>query len=177
MRIVALDLSLTATGVADNFGGAQSARIPRTIRSGERRGVERLYYLQKAVDEATASADLVVLEGYAFARPNQAHQLGELGGVIRLTLYVRKRRVLELAPSVVKKLASGKGNARKEEVLVEAVKRLHYLGADNNQADALWLLQAALQHYDLPGRVDLPKTHLEALEKVDWPALTAGAAA
>lgn len=115
-------------------------------------------------------ADLVVLEGYAYARANQAHQIGELGGVLRLALFEAGVRYIELAPSVVKKLATGKGNAGKEQVLVEAVRRLGYEGHDNNESDALWLLAAAQVHYGLTD-LDLPKAHLAALDKVDWPEL------
>lgn len=168
MIVSALDLSLRATGVASNHGGVPSAW---TITPGARSGAERLFYMQKMIDQATEAADVVCLEGYAFGRPNQAHQIGELGGVVRLTLYARRRPFVEIPPAVVKKLATGNGGAKKEAVLVEAVKRLEYPGADNNCADALWILQAALHHYGLPGAVRLPKTHLDALAKVKWPEI------
>jgi len=174
VHVVALDLSLQASGVASNIGGAVSAR---TITPGSRTGAERLYFLQKQVDQATEGADLVLREGYSFGSKGRAvYDIGELGGVVRLTMYCRKRPFLEIAPSVIKKLAVGSGNAKKEEVLVAAVRRLGYQGSDHNQADALFLLHAALIHYGLPGAADLPKAHLVALEKVAWPRVAEAAA-
>lgn len=167
MRVVALDLSLTASGVA--VWTSTSREV--TTLSPPSRGVERLEWILRRVVELTHGAGLVCIEGYAYARANQAHQIGELGGVIRLALFTRHVPYVEIAPAALKKTATGKGNAGKELVLVEAVKRLGYSGADNNVADALWLLEMAKQHYGLPGAVDLPKKHLEGLAKVSWPAL------
>lgn len=167
MRIAALDLSLTATGIARNFGDGPSVL---TILPGSRRGAERLHFIQKAIDQATESADVVVREGYAFgAKGNALFDIGELGGVIRLTMYCRKRPLVEIPPAVVKKLATGNGNAPKESVLAEAIRRLGYEGNDHNQADALWILQAGLHHYGLTDRVKLPEKHLSALDRVRWP--------
>ena len=78
--------------------------------------------------------------------------------------------VVEISPSALKKLATGKGNSPKDAVLAAAIQRLGYKGHDHNEADALWLLEAAQQHY---GRctVVLPKTHLKALEAIEWPVI------
>lgn len=170
MRIVALDLSLTATGVCDS----QAPDRPYTLAPPSKlRGPRRLLWILERVVEATAGADLTILEGYAFARPNQAHQIGELGGVIRLGLHVRRRPFVAINPSTVKKLATGSGNAKKELVLAEAIRRLGYTGSSTDEADASWLLQVGLIHFGLPGAVSLPKKHLEALDGVTWPELEA----
>ena len=109
-----------------------------------------------------------MIEGYAYARANQAHQIGELGGVVRLALSDRGVPVVEVSPSSLKKLATGKGNASKDAVLAEAMRRLGYQGSDNNEADALWLLEMARQALDLPGAVDLPKAHRSAVDPEKW---------
>lgn len=170
MRFVALDPSLTATGVADSA----APRDPYTIRppSGVR-GPARLYYIQKRVMEAVEGADLVVLEGYAYGRENQAHQMGELGGVLRLTFYCMRLEWVVVPPAVRAKMATGKGNASKDEVFSQAFVRLGYRGASKDEADALWLLECALQHYEMPGRATLPASHLEPLAKAraKWPPL------
>ncbi|MGK7312551.1 MAG: crossover junction endodeoxyribonuclease RuvC [Candidatus Longimicrobiales bacterium M2_2A_002] len=163
MTILALDLSLTCTGwaTADACGTLSPPK-------GADRGTARLAWIRDAVLERVEAAELVVLEGYAYARGNRAHQIGELGGVIRLALHDRGVPYVEIPPSTLKKLATGKGNAGKERVLVEAVKRLRYAGSDNNEADALWLHQLALHALDLPGAVALPKLHLEAIDPDRW---------
>lgn len=169
MRVVALDPALSVTGVADTA-------LPKPFTISPPSGLTgpgRLYWIQKRILQAVEGADLVAIEGYAYGRENQAHQLGELGGVIRLAVWCRNIPVVEIPPSIRMKVATGKGLAKKEHVLAEAIHRLGYQGHDNNEADALWILQRVLQHYGLPGAVTLPKTHLEytAKSKVAWPTL------
>lgn len=166
MRIVALDLSLSATGVAHNAGTAERAF---TLRPRQLRGVERLEWIMRRVVKEALGKDLVVIENYAFARPNQAHQIGELGGVIRLALYTHNIAYVEIAPSALKKYATGKGNAPKEAVLAAAFQRLGYAGYDHNESDALWLLAMALDHYGMEEAPQVPKINREALVKVGWP--------
>lgn len=175
MNVLALDLSLTAIGWAERYGGIQMSGsfAPRY------RGVERLADVAEWLDGrlgVPGMYGMVVLEGYSFASKGRAVvSMGELGGVVRLWLYDHAQPFAEIPPSCRAKLATGKGNASKDAVLVEAVKRLAYPGSDHNEADALWLLQAALHHYQLPGRVELPKAHLDGLTKIVWPELSEAA--
>lgn len=165
--VLGLDLSLTATGVADIDG------TPHTIRP-KTTGAERLHEIRTAVTRYLDGggtqwrAGLVAIEGYAFARPNQAHQIGELGGVIRHLLWMHTQPWVEVAPKQVKKYATGSGNAGKNEVLTAAVRRLGYEGSDDNEADALWLRALVLDALGEPV-VTVPAPHREALAKVQIP--------
>lgn len=167
MNLLALDLSLTSTGWAatDGRGSVASGTF-----SPKGKGAGRLQVAVSWLDEWLDNWEpqVTILEGYAF-RAHGAHYAGELGGVIRLRLHQRCKIVVELPPACRAKLATGKGNAGKEQVLVEAVKRLGYDGHSNDEADARWLLQAALIRYRLPGAVTLPQAHLDALTKIEWP--------
>lgn len=174
MRVLALDLALgdikkkTGTGFAtlDEHG----VLLPPDTHG---RGVRRLQWFRDRIMLIVLqdNINLVAIEGYSYGSANQAHQLGELGGVVRIALTDNQVPWIELQPSTVKKLATGKGNAGKNAMLVTAVKRLGYEGESNDEADALWLLEAAKQHYDLPGRIELPKSHLVALSVVMWPEI------
>lgn len=169
MKLVALDLALTTTGWAALNGSPTPALGVIKPRG---RGVKRLADGLTQVRDLAADAAAVILEGYSYSsRNSQAHSLGELGGVVKLGLHIRGVKLVIVPPSSLKKVATGKGNASKELVLVEAVKRLGYQGADNNIADALWLLVMAQIHYGLPGAPELPKKHLEGMQKVEWPEL------
>lgn len=166
MNIAAFDLSLTATGYALASDGIVTTG---TIATVTRRGLDRLRWIRDQVLDAAAGADLVALEGYAFARANQAHQLGELGGVVRLALYERRVVVVDVPPASLKLFATGKGNAKKEDMLGAAIRRLGYARNDHNEADALWLLRMA----QCGAGLEIP-TNAEqrrALEKIAWPAL------
>ena len=170
MRIVALDPSLVSTGVCDS----QAPEKPFTlVPPAGMRGMARLRWIRARVVEATEGADLVVIEGYSHGSRHQAHYLGELGGVIRLMMHCLKRPYVDIAPTVRAKVATGTGAGRKDAVFAEAFKRLGYSGDSKDEADARWLLECALQHYELLGRADLPAKNLEPLvnSRPKWPVL------
>lgn len=172
MNILALDMSLSEAGFAHSDGRAGTLSPPR----GQNKGMQRVDWFRDQILEATRGVDLVVIEGYAMGTKRQSHSysIGELGGVIRHTLWSRQTPYVEIPPATLKKLATGRGNAKKEEVLAAAIRRLGYDGHNHNVADALWLLEAAQQIY--AEGVALPKAHLEALAKVTWPKLRKAAA-
>lgn len=185
MRIVSLDLSLTRTGYAFSNGGFPRAGVlvpPKTAASG----MARLSWIRARVSALVLrgvpladpagyqeDADLVLIEGYSFGQArgsSHSHALGELGGVVRLLLHERGIPYIDVAPAVLKKFATGRGNAKKEEVLGAAIRRLEYEGSDHNEADALFLLHAALVHFDRCP-VAFPQAQVAALEGISWPVL------
>lgn len=166
MSILALDLSLTATGWAHS-NGRSGVIVPR----GEfARGIDRLRWIRWSVSQLRPF-DLAVIEGYAFGRIQKAHHLGELGGVIRCALADANIPFVEIPPASLKMFATGKGNAKKDVVLTAAIQKLGYGGNSNDEADALWLLAMATVHYV---RTDIPlgATERRALEAISWPTLS-----
>jgi crossover junction endodeoxyribonuclease RuvC len=161
-RVLGLDLSLTATGYA------YSEEVVGVIRS-KSRGMRRLSEIVEAVHDLAFEADIVVLEGYSYASANQAHQIGELGGVVRLVLYHRRIPFVDVAPATLKKFATGKGNAPKDAMIAAAIRRFGFEGSDNNEADAWMLRCMGLAAYaEWNGVTDYQR---EALGKVEWPKL------
>ena len=55
----------------------------------------------------------------------------------------RSCRYVEVPPVDIKRLATGRGNAEKHEMVAAARARLGFEGDDDNTADALWLLEWA----------------------------------
>ena len=168
MNFLALDQALACTGWAAKKGDgpiAYGTFVPST------KGVERLdeiwRWLNEMLDEWKPA--VVILEGYSFGSKYNGPALGEAGGVLRLALYQSGVGFVIVPPKGRAKLATGKGNASKPAVLVEAVKRLGYQGHDLDECDALWLLQALLIHYEQDGAVKVPATHLEYFKEVEWP--------
>lgn len=146
MRPIGLDLSLTATGISTD-DDAWTVKVKTT-------GMQRLHDLSEAVIRtAMPSLDYlthVFVEGYAFARPNQAHQLGELGGVVRYRLWELGIPYTDVAPACLKKFATGKGNAGKPDML-DASRRAGYEGSnDDNAVDAWFLRQFGLYVFRTP---------------------------
>lgn len=169
MRILAIDPSLTCWGVA--VGTPHETTVGRwgPPHTGMRRldaASEKIYSLH-----GWHLPDLVVLEGYSFASKGRAVvSIGELGGVIRLALHHIGVAWVEVPPSNLKKWATGKGNAGKEEVLAAAIRRLDYQGHSHDEADALWLLHMAGHHYRQPWAADVPKAH-QVGKAPAWPSI------
>lgn len=91
---------------------------------------------------------LCVIEGYSFGSAGgkvsgHAHDRAELGGILRNAL-VDVCRVVEVAPSSLKKYATGKGNADKAEVISALSRRYGRTFKSDDAADAFALLQIGL---------------------------------
>lgn len=166
MNILALDLSLRSTGVAASWAPSQ----PVTLRTTKLRGMERLITLRGSIElMLERGVDVAVLEGYSFgSKGRSVFDIGELGGVIKLMLHERGIPFAIVAPTTLKKYATGKGNSPKDAVLVQAVRRSG-LELGNDEADAWWLLQMAMAHYEQADALTMPQVNREALEKVEWP--------
>lgn len=176
-----LDLSLRATGLCLPSGKT-------TVLSSKRRGSERLGDLRLQLrDLIRANCDgsivtpIAVIEDYAFSRAGaHAHELGELGGVIRVALDDWEVPWVAVVPSLLKKFATGKGNADKVAMAVAAVKANGHEFRDDNECDAWWLqtmglyrfAQEALGEGGLYG-VGQTAYRDEAVSKVDWPQMVA----
>jgi crossover junction endodeoxyribonuclease RuvC len=160
--IVAFDLSLARTGWAQEIG------FGVVVAGGT--GLPRLIEIRRRVLELAHGAELVLVEGYSYGSKGSAVvNIGELGGVVRVALYEARHPVVEIPPSCLKRYATGKGNAPKDEVLAAAIRRLNYQGHDHNEADALWMVQMALARSGRPEAVAVPVAHREGLAKVRWP--------
>jgi Holliday junction resolvasome RuvABC endonuclease subunit len=157
--IVGLDLSLTATGIASEEGAI--------VMSTKRRGTERLVELGHAILQHCRGSRLVVIEHFGrFQGP--AIFIVELHGVVKYLLHVEDIPFVCISAPVLKKFATGKGNAIKGEMLAMAIRRLEYDGFDDNAADAMWLREMGVAW--LESR-DLHEYQRQAMAKVEWPEL------
>lgn len=157
-RVVGLDLSMTATGIADDDGHTSTIK-PRT--SGDRRLVE----IAANAALAAIGSDLAVIEDLP---PIRAYALGILGmvhGAVRTALLGQGVPYALVPPMTLKKYATGKGNADKTAMALALYKRAGLELADDNQVDAWWLRAAGLQLLGEP-LVQLPAVQVAALEAV-----------
>lgn len=117
---------------------------------------------------------LVAIEGFAFgARGRAVFDIGGIGWVVRVMLYEGGVPFVEIPPSVLKRYATGRGNADKQAMQMAAVKRLGYDDdkPDDNCVDALWLRALAMDRYGHPV-CTVPKAQREgSIAAVDWPKL------
>ena len=151
--VMGLDLSLTRTGVALPSGETFSV-VPTT--GSEDRG-KRLHEIWLGIatwlnmcaggDRYGPTPELVAIERYnpgGVQGFTMAH-LGELGGVVRCNLAARGIAWLEVPPATIKKLATGHGNANKEE-MIAAARAAGATVANSDEADAYWLREWGHRH-------------------------------
>lgn len=176
MRIIGLDLSLTATGVAI-IDGANALTL--TITSAARREAalsDRANRLAEIVAEVLSATlhpetpDLVVVEQPAFSRTTgHHHDRSGLWWMVVRGLLDWPLDVAEVTPGGLKKFVTGRGNAGKDEVLLAVARRFPDVEVrNNNEADALVLAAMGADHMGLP-LVDMPAAHRAALDAVRWP--------
>lgn len=171
LEIVGLDLSLSGTGVSDSDSSRTIKTPPRITRAG---GAFRLHWLARELSRTVPhEADLAVIEGYAYAsHPSGHHAVVEWGGITRLWLHRHSIPYVVVAPTGLKKYATGNGGAKKKVVWEMAVKLAGDIFVDDNAADAWWLRQMGLAQYDFIQAVAMPEKNKEALSQIEWPALT-----
>lgn len=165
MKVLGIDLSLTATGVAHWDGMTET--IKTRTEDGDRRLVVIRDHLRGVA--YVPRPVLVVIEDL----PKHAKAAGITGmvqGVARVALADLGVPYVLVVPSIVKQYATGKGNATKPDMRMALFQRAGIDLRDDNQCDAWWLRAMALDHYGQPA-VELPKTHRAALAKVQWPNL------
>jgi len=111
-----------------------------------------------------ARPDLIYMEGPSFSSKSRKHDIGIAAGILHMAaLHELGLTINIVPPASIKKLVTGRGNATKDLVLIEAIKRLSFDGKTNDEADARGLLEFALHVHDHDARTSLPAGHVKAL--------------
>jgi Holliday junction resolvasome RuvABC endonuclease subunit len=180
--VIGLDLSLTGTGVARWENGHVTMQTIGT-RSGESlyRRIAlitgRLWTNLPSPD--TSNPVMVIAEERLTAGTmgrgamSNSLDIAELRGVIKYGLYRRGIPVAEMHPSRLKKYATGRGDAKKDDMVKAAWADLYekcgWPGPlDHNQADAAWLLAGALDNFGRPP-VHVTPARAAVLRHTTWP--------
>lgn len=184
MRVIALDLSTSATAIAhthDHHG--RPALAVRTIHTALRPLHEQIDTVWRDVVAAVrCRPDLVVIEG-TFSRPGASdYPLHALHGVVKQWLWSRGVPYVDVAPATLKVWATGSGATRgvnkvTKDRVIEGV--LSAYGGlltidprDDNQCDAVALLTLGLAAYGCP-LVRVTDRRAQAVKVPSWPTLDA----
>lgn len=181
---VGIDQSLTAFGLAA-YSTDGTAFI--WVHATENRGVRRLFdigwFVRSTLQQITLRCGTdnlrhVVMEGYAFSR-QMGHALGECGATTKLALVQALGYCNPLAyPTIptsqqVKKFATSKGNANKDQMLLAVYKKWGVEVSDANAADAYTMARMGAgievpEHLDY----DYERQVIGVLERnTEWPTL------
>lgn len=171
---VGLDLSLVSTGYVEVLQGGDGRPLrAENIGNKKVKGAARLLWLRQAIMGAIGSRPegyagrkdvmLVALEGYSYgSHSSNLPAIGELGGVARVALHEANVPFIVVPPSTLKKFATGRGNAKKDEMMLEVYKRWNYSPANNDVADA-YALAAFAAAYSGMAWWKLPQWQRDAL--------------
>lgn len=160
--IIGIDASLTSLGLVCLRDGLALT----TLIASKQRGVDRLIEIRERVGTILKhnKPNLVVIESYAFGATNQAHQIGELGGVLRVMISEEGFTLIEVTPGQLKQFATGKGNAKKDMVIKEVYKRWGFEAEVSDTADAYVLSRIGRAY--LGEDTDLTGFQVEVMNKL-----------
>jgi crossover junction endodeoxyribonuclease RuvC len=166
---IGIDASLSSTGIVvlDGRGEIYS----RMIISSKLTGTERLKDLSKKTKEYLSNfvpcrLIPVFLENYSFgSRAGQAFSIGEWGGVLRVLLNEMGFKVTGIAPTVLKKFITGKGNAKKEQMLLQTFKKFGQEFDNNDICDAFGLALLCYKFFNRD-KLKLSESEKEIIGKI-----------
>jgi len=142
MRFVGLDLS-TKTGlvIIDESG---KVLIEKELKSETKKDPQRMIDLTEQVLSHLKKDDVIAIEGFSYASKGRgmSFQFG-YGYSVQIALYTNDFKYLIVAPSQVKKFATGLGNASKESMILPIYKKWGYEHESDNVRDAFILAQIA----------------------------------
>lgn len=174
MRVVGLDQSYTGFGYCVD-GDAKKKAFPASKYPNP---VDRLFAVEDWLHDwlvGLGPVDLVTMEGYANAMKFGREAAGELGWAVKRKIYVATNTYpLIVPPSSLKRFVTGKGNSKKNEMLLGVYKKWGAEFSDDNQADAFALEKFGYAYLALVlGRprprgqeVSYPQYQVEAVEAV-----------
>lgn len=139
MRVMGLDTS-TKTGVSV-VDDSLRVVLGEQVTFPKLRGWERASAIAARIMELYTEhqPDLVVIENYGFANANSLVTLVEVGTIIRYFLWQENIPYIEVPPNSLKKFVTGKGQGKKEEIMMFVLKKWGYTSATNDIADAVGL--------------------------------------
>lgn len=140
MRFVGIDPSTKTGFVALDEHG--QVLVAKELTGAGKQDPKRMATLIDEIMRHVQSDDFIVIEGFGFAS-QQAIQLGGIGWGIRMSLLRRGIEYQEASPSQVKKFATGKGNTKKDEMVLPIYKIFGFEHPSDNVRDAYVLAEIA----------------------------------
>ncbi len=136
--LLTLDLSLNETGYCVQTGNTTKSGIIKPPKDLSQYGKIE-YNLKTILDLVEEHKILLVgIESAAFGmKSSSMNILAEQQGVIKYELKKRNLGVIEVAISSIKKFITGKGNAKKTDMIAALRDKHNILTKNNNECDAI----------------------------------------
>lgn len=139
---IGIDLSTSSTGFA--FIGPDIQPYVSTIKGDPKKsGMDKHHTMVSRIMERIHAVkhDIIVIEGYSLNMKNASSvvPLVELGGLLRFMLYLDGIPWCDPRASELKKFVTGKGNTKKEHMMMHVLKRWGVTTNNADEADAYGL--------------------------------------
>lgn len=161
-----IDQSLRSSGLAV-VSETQSLVSMYTVTPGKVTGAPRLATIREAVRDLLAAEPAIkfaAMEGYAYdVGAGRVFELGEVGGVIKLTLHDAGIPFVVVPPASLKLFVAGNGSATKEQMREAVFKKWGPDIDQDDQCDAYGLAQLARSFHLNSGTT---RAELEVLKKL-----------
>jgi Holliday junction resolvasome RuvABC endonuclease subunit len=147
MKILSLDVSSHCGWAISNKIYGVWELTPKRDESGGMRLLRFKAKLQEVVN--LEKIQLVVFERSSGIHKGAIIVQSELHGVLKIFCEENGIEHKAYSAKEIKKFATGKGNANKEKMILAAKEKLGYNGDNDNEADALWILELAKRDFNL----------------------------
>jgi len=160
-NILALDQSLTETGwyCKDGYG----------VILTDKKDIDRMLDIRGKITQLIKKykINIIVIEDFSFASKGRAiFELGGLGWMLRLLASDLKINLVVVDTSMLKKFITGKGNSKKEVMLLEVYKKYGFDTHNNNIADAFALFKFYEEYIKWKGGKSFTKLKIEEFKKL-----------
>jgi crossover junction endodeoxyribonuclease RuvC len=162
MRYVGIDpSSKTGLAIIDKQGNVINTQ---DVTTKVKEDPQRFSDLAEKIMDELEPNDIITIEGFSYGSKGKgvSFQYG-LGWIIRHMLIERGYGYTEVPPTSVKKFATGKGNTKKDEMVLPIFRKWGFEHNSDNVRDAFVLAQMAKGIYDSSNLTEYQK---EALKKV-----------
>lgn len=162
MRYVGIDPS-TKTGMV-MLGKTGCLIFQKEIRPKVTNDPERFIDITEQILSNIFEGDVICIEGFSYGSRGAgvSTQYG-IGWLIRAELIRNGYTYIDVPPTSVKKFATGKGNTKKDEMVLPIYKKWGFEHSSDNVRDAYVLAQIAKALHDKEG---LTAYQLEVLKKI-----------
>jgi crossover junction endodeoxyribonuclease RuvC len=164
MRYVGIDPS-TKTGLAIIDKNNEIINV-QEVSSKSKEDPERFIDIADQLLEELHPNDIIAIEGFSYGSKGKgvSTQYG-LGWIIRTFLYERGYDYIEIPPTSVKKFATGKGNVKKDAMVLPIYKHWGFEHSSDNVRDAYVLAKVAKALHEEEGLTAYQKEVVKKVSK------------
>jgi Holliday junction resolvasome RuvABC endonuclease subunit len=158
MRIMGIDPSLSGCGLVLIIDGQLKVAQTVSTKAKDVKG-QRLEQLSEEVAKFLIhfKPDFVAMEDYSYGSPYNRESMGEVGGIIKYTLWAAGIEPMLWPNQSWKKVLFGKGNLKKEDLKLPVFQKFRVELDDMNQVEAFCVARAEFEAQANPTLRPVPK--------------------